>query len=95
MTRASMIETLHTDLDAAGKALAERLHAAISQELTGSFEQAAVTFEATEEDHDLVLPGLAYQTTRHLSSILADAAKGWEQVFWTNLAERYEETGEA
>jgi hypothetical protein len=90
-------ELLHTDLDATGAALAERLHAALAQELDNSFTEALIANRTEDEwaDNNLIVPGLAFQTTRHLSALLAKAAEGWEEVFWRNLKERYDATGEA
>lgn len=92
-----MIELAATDLDAAGQTLAEKLYTMLAQETTASFEQAVEDFiEADPElDRDLVLPALTFQTFKHLSRLLADSSQGWERVFWGNIAERYDETGEA
>jgi hypothetical protein len=90
-------QLLQTDLDVTGAALAERLNQALAQELTTSFQEALIANRTDDEwaDNNLIIPGLAFQTTRHLSEMLAKAAAGWEEVFWRNLKERYEETGEA
>lgn len=95
--RKTFIELVETDLDATGKALADKLFQAISQEMTASFEAARAAHGTGDDwaDENLVVPGLAFQTFRHLEPLMKAAAVGWSTVFWANLAERYEATGEA
>lgn len=89
------LELLHGEIDAAAEQYATSLHQTVSQEMEAGMLAAAQVFpDVPEEDAvDIVIPAMKWRVHHHLAEANAQAARGWNQVFFDNLNEQYDERG--
>jgi hypothetical protein len=92
--RKTFLELHEVELVAAGEQLAREYHEMFSRGVNEGVGEAISQF-GDQDDWDILQPALLHRVHEQLAIKNRATAEGWETLFFANLNERYDETGDA
>ena len=100
MDNKTITELIETEVKTAAVEYAEQLFPELSKQIAEQIEEKVATFvqasdgELEREARDLIQPAFLQAVCARLATMLLQSSNGWDTILWSNMKERYDETGE-